>query len=474
MTIGRHGAKRLVVAADAAARAHGIHAGMAAPLAQAMCVGLVMVDADPAADSAGLDRLALWLLRRYTPLVAADPSDGLILDITGAAHLGGGEHVLLAGIVGRLSAAGIAARAAVAPAYGAAHALARFVADPVAVCDEADGAARVTPLPVAALRLDANVVDGLRHLGFDTIGELAATPRAPLALRFGTEPGRRLDQMFGRANEPFEPIAAPELIRATQAFAEPIAAPETIARYIGQLAGRLCTTLGEHGLGARQLDLVLLRVDDATQAIRIGTARPLRDVARMTRLLCDRIETVSPGFGIEAMTLIAVAVEPLVPRPASSLVESPMPDLSELVDLLANRIGGGRLYRMALAESNVPERSARRVAALSPPAATKWPSAWPRPSRLLRRPEAIETVALLPDHPPAAFTWRGIRRRVCRADGPERVFGEWWRRDAELSAVRDYFHVEDDAGERFWLFRAGDGQDPGTGTQAWFIHGLFG
>jgi protein ImuB len=94
--------------------------------------------------------------------------------------------------------------------------------------------------------------------------------------------------------------------------------------------------------------------------------------------------------------------------------------------------------------------------------------------RLLARPEQIEVIALLPDHPPASITWRGKRRKVKRADGPERVFGEWWKRDSELEAVRDYFVVEDEGGERFWIFRSGDGVDSETGSHRWLMHGIFG
>jgi protein ImuB len=145
-----------------------------------------------------------------------------------------------------------------------------------------------------------------------------------------------------------------------------------------------------------------------------------------------------------------------------------------LIDILSNRVGETRLYRFAPVASDVPERSVQRVAAASPDTGGGWPTHWPRPARLLAPPEPIETVALLPDHPPVNFTWRGSRRRVRRADGPERVFGEWWKRDAELIAVRDYFQVEDDAGERFWIFRAGDGEDAATGSHRWYMHGIFG
>ena len=151
-----------------------------------------------------------------------------------------------------------------------------------------------------------------------------------------------------------------------------------------------------------------------------------------------------------------------------------MADVSDLIDILSNRVGPDRLYRVAPVASDVPERSVARVAAMAPAVEETWPSNWPRPARLLPKPEPIDTVALLPDHPPASFTWRGVRRRVRRADGPERVFGEWWKRDAELAAVRDYFRVEDEAGERFWIYRAGDGEDVATGSQRWFLHGIFG
>ena len=258
-------------------------------------------------------------------------------------------------------------------------------------------------------------------------------------------------------------------------FVEPIGAPETIARYTGKLAGQLCEALEAKGLGARRLDLLFHRVDNRIEAIRIGTARPVRDATRLTRLLCGKIETVDPGFGIEIMRLAATLAEPLAPKQTiSSLIEEPEADVASLIDTLANRVGEQHLYRFAPVASDVPERSVQKIAPAAPDISETWRDPWPRPVRLLQRPEPIETLALLPDHPPVSFTWRGIRRRVKRADGPERIFGEWWKRDAELFAVRDYFRVEDEAGERFWIFRAGNGEDATTGSHRWFLHGIFG
>jgi protein ImuB len=422
-----------------------------------------------------LENLALWALQRYSPIVAADPDDGLVIDATGAAHLHGGEAGMLEDMVKRLAVAGVTARAAMADTWGAAHAFARFIDKTVIVAPAGESAKILMRMPVAALRLEAPRVADLRRLGFERIGDLADKPRAPLALRFGPQLHRRLDQALGVLREPIEPVRPAELIEVKRMFAEPIGAPETLARYTGKLVIALCEMLEAKGLGARRLDLLFHRVDRGIEAIRIGTAAPVRGPKRLTRLLCDKIETIDPGFGVETMSLCASLAEPFEIRQirTSLLADEPDSDVSALIDTLSNRVGEDRLYRFAPVASDVPERAVRKIAPAAPPTGETWPGCWPRPARLLPVPEQIETVALLPDHPPVSFNWRGIRRRIKRADGPERVFGEWWKRDAELATVRDYFRIEDEAGERFWIYRAGDGEDSATGSQRWFLHGIF-
>jgi protein ImuB len=472
---GNHQRKRVLLAVDAAAIKCGLHTGMTLTKAQILVPDLVIAEADPAADQEALEKLALWMLQRYAPIVATDPPNGIVIDCTGADHLHGGENAMLSDIVTRLGKVGVAARCALADTWGTAYALARFTAQPT--INSAPGLCRddIARLPLAALRLPPKIVEKLCVLGFEIIADILAQPRAPLTLRFGPEIGRRIDQALGTSAEPITPIRSPDIVEVRRSFAEPIGAAETIARYIGKLTIALCDALEQKGLGAKCLDLVCHRVDNSAQAIRIGTAQPVRDAKRLTRLLCDKIETIDPGFGIETLSLTATGVEPIAHRQhATSLIERPEADISDLIDTLANRIGENRIYRVAPVPTDVPERSITRVPALSEQTGTIWPGHWPRPSRLLAKPEPIEAIALLPDHPPASFTWRGNRRRVRRADGPERVFGEWWKRDAELEAVRDYFRVEDDAGERYWIFRVGDGEDPATGSHRWFLHGVFG
>ncbi|RVD00775.1 DNA polymerase Y family protein, partial [Mesorhizobium sp. M7A.F.Ca.ET.027.02.1.1] len=289
--IGRDGRRRVVLATDAAAHAAGLRIGMPASKAQALVPGLIVHDAEPDADEMALERLALWALRRYAPIVAADPPDGLVIDTTGADHLHGGEAAMLTEMVERLAASHIAARAAVADTWGAAHALARFGGRQTAAIPSGETAQAILPLPIAALRLPAATIDSLRRLGFEIIADLAGTPRASLALRFGPEPGRRLDQAFARVSEPIEPIRPEEIVEVRRNFAEPIGAAETIARYTGKLVTALCAELETRGLGARRLDLLFFRVDNRVEAIRVGTATPVRDVKRLTRLLTDKIET---------------------------------------------------------------------------------------------------------------------------------------------------------------------------------------
>ncbi|NTH25652.1 DNA polymerase Y family protein [Agrobacterium rhizogenes] len=472
VVIARSGSKRWVSAADTIAKKVGVRIGMKAAEAQALFSGLLMIDADPSADAAALQRITLWALTQYSPIVAMDGSDGIVMDTEGADHLRGGELPMLTGIANRFRARGLTPHVAIADTWGAAHACSRAINREIVIIPGGETARAVEHLPISRLRLADKIVGDLRTLGFRTIGELSATPRAPLTLRFGPEIGRRLDQMFGRVSEPIDPIRTAELIEVSRSFAEPIGAAETINKYVGRLIIQLVAELQRKGLGVRRTDLIVEKVDGTRQAIRAGTAKPARDVAWLTKLFRDRTEQIEPGFGIEKLTLAAIMAEPLGDEQrSSSLVDENDEDITPLIDTFGNR--GQRVYRIAPVASDVPERSVRRIPASSEDGSEEWVHHWPRPVRLLAQPDRIEAIALLPDHPPASITWRGKRRRVKRADGPERIFGEWWKRDSELEAVRDYFVVEDENGERFWIYRSGDGVDPETGSHRWFVHGIF-
>ena len=464
------GRRTIIAAADAAAQALGLYPGMALAHAQAMVPGLLVADADPAGDDRARARLAAWCLR-LSPLTAPD-TDGLWIDATGCTHLHGGEAAMLETVLARLADDGISARAAIADTPGAAHALARHSPGPVTVALPGGTEAAIAPLPVAVLRLEAEAAATLHRLGLETVAQLLALPRAPFARRFGAAVLTRLDQAMGRIAEPITPVTPPGTPEARLAFPEPLLTAESFCAVIARLVRRVCRTLEQAGQGARHMDLVFERVDGTVQAVRIGTARPSRDAPHLARLLEEQVETVDPGLGVDAMRLVVPFAEPLAFAQIANLAAEPEADVAALVDRLSNRLGADRVWRAAPVESDVPERSVRRVNSVSP-AGKLGGRRWPRPTRLLHPPQPVEMVSGLPDQPPAAFTWRRHRHRVRRADGPERITGEWWRRDAETLAVRDYWQIEDEGGRRFWLYRRGDGQDAETGDLRWFVHGVF-
>jgi len=485
VTAAQDGNRRILTAVDKVAASLGLRVGMPLAQAQAMVAGLSIHDADPDGDALTLRRLAGWCLR-YAPLASADPPDGLWIDVSGSTHLWGGETALLRDLVHRLSARGLSVRAALADTPGLAHAMARFGVDPICVMPPG---ATPPDLPTEALRLPPETLSGLRLVGFERTAPLVAAARAPLVRRFGAQLATRLDQLDNSVFEPIVPLAPEAAIQARLGFVEPLLTAEAFSSVILRLTAMICADLEQSGLGARCLDLLFERVDGSVQALRIGTARPNRDPAHLGRMLDERLEQVDPGLGVEAMRLLVVSADrvSLTQTQASFRDGESSPDITPLVDRLANRLGSSRLYRIEPVESHVPERSVRKAppfpSSLAPsslgrrPAKPRpglfWPADLPRPVRLLDPPQPIDAMALLPDHPPVAFTWRRIRHRVRHADGPERIAGEWWKRDGEMRSLRDYYRVEDEDGRRFWLFRRGNGSDLVTGDMRWFLHGFF-
>lgn len=494
VTAQRIDGRDVIAAASPAARARGLEPGMWLTQARVTVPDLLILPADPEGDRAALERLAIALARRWAPTVAMSGADGLSIDLTGVAHLHGGEAGFARRLHRLLDRLGHHSRIGIADTSGAAWAFARRLRrHPTFICPPGAHVDALAPLPVDSLRLEPKQLELLRRLGVDTVGELARLPRAPLARRFGGALVRRLDQATGRAPEPLDPVAPPEDIGVVQRFAEPIATAEAIAHWLDVLTPRLCRALARAGRGARLVELVADRVDGVPQRIMLGLARPSRDPAHLLRLALRRIEEIAPGYGLDAVTLLVRRSDPLGPEALGPvLAEETSSDLAPLVDALANRLGARLPWRAGPVESDVPERSVARLPALDPPATADralrvddvrnldarevdhpWHPRWPRPVHLLRHPERIEHVlAELPDQPPRRFTWRGVSHRVVRADGPERIAGEWWRRVAETQAVRDYFSVEDEEGRRFWLFRRGDGVRAETGDLSWHLHGF--
>lgn len=467
------GRQVVITAASPSALALGLNPGMPATQARALVSDLDVRPADQAGDLRFLESLALYAVRRWTPTASVSGDDGLWLDLTGTTHLFGGENRFCERVARLFARLGFTARIAIAGTPGAAHARARFGIAAIDVVPPGGEAQAIAPLPLAALRLEAAALAAASRFGLDRIADLLPMPRGPLTRRLGANAVERLDQAIGRVAEPIIPVVVVETPIAERRLLEPILTAEPIAQVVHDLVYDMVERLREIGHGARSLRLVCQKVDGTDAVIAIGTSSATRDDRHLVRLLTMKIDRIDPGMGIEVMRLEASRTEPLGASAMSGMLADDRPaDVAPLVDQLAGRVGAAALFRMSAIESDVPERAAERVGPLATP--TGWPG-WLRPIRMLERPELLHDVlALLPDHPPRRFSWRGDRHSVAAGDGPERIHGEWWVRTGEVWAVRDYFRVENETGSRFWIFRRGDGVDGDTGDLSWYMHGLFG
>ncbi|MCW5679302.1 MAG: DNA polymerase Y family protein [Xanthobacteraceae bacterium] len=488
-----HGGVR-VVSVDHAASAAGIAPGLTLAESHALCPGLTTAEADPAADRKALNTLADWC-GRYTPWTAVDESGGwagslgggagLWLNISGCAHLFGGEAALLEDLIERLRRFGLAATAAVADTPGSAWAVARFSAETAEIVPPGQQKTALAPLPIAGLRVPPPVIEGLGQVGLRRIGDLLEMPREPLTARFGALLLSRLDQALGRKDEPLSPRLPVPAMAARLAFAEPIARAEDIAGATRHLLVDLCARLTAARQGGRRLELALYRSDGSVARIAIGTSRPARDPDHLMRLFRDKLDGVDAGFGIEIAVLAATVVAPVAPIQMALGADraARSESLSRLIDRLGNRLKPANVTRLVECASHQPERSQRSVTALAdPPASAPSPataderSRQSRPLSLLPVPEPIEVIAPVPDGPPVLFR-RGRRPyRVAMAEGPERIGPEWWLENdghdpERQSRIRDYYRIEDSDGRRFWVYREGLYR-PGVPPR-WYLHGLF-
>ena len=477
----------VLAAVNPAARALNLRRGQSHADARAMAPALQSAPAEPDRDHAALVRLALWA-ERFSPSVAVDELmagfEGLMLDMTGGAHLFGGEGALLAEIERRLQATGIGAHAAIADTPGAAWALARFGAQRAAPAGR--GREALAGLPVEALRLGEPALKLLRRFGLRRIGDLYALPRAGLARRFRGEEGiqlvRRLDQALGAEPEPLEAVRPAPLYRAWRIFPEPLIDIEGVAHMLPALVEALAGQLDRHGQGARRLVLTGFRVDGRTTSIEAGLSSPAGAPAHLLRLLKERgLERLDLGFGVDALMLEACKAEPAALRQGELEADGSLagdgPALAALIDRMQARLGEGAVLQPALRDSHIPERSEAWVRATPVPSPGAGTAAMrERPLFLLDPPEPIEALAELPDSAPARFTWRRVMRKVSRAEGPERLDPEWWRAQdgPHPERTRDYYRVEDEAGRRYWLYREGlYDRDPAARLPSWWLHGVF-
>lgn len=473
---------------DIAARC-GLEVGLPLANARAICPELVVFDADVVADAKTLGDIADWC-DRFTPLVALDSPHGLYLDITGCAHLFGGERALLQIVSGALTRRGFVVSAGIASTPVCARTMTRHVSGKiVAGGEEADA---VSPLPVAALGADEAITRGLRRAGLKTIGDVASRARHEISARFGAAFTSLLEQALGQGDAPISPRKPlPDYI-VEKRFPEPVATEAVISANLSRLAAMLVTAMDKQGKGARRLEASFFRTDGAVRTISVDTGRPVTKPEMIDRLFRERLEALNdpldPGFGFDLIRLSASRTEIVVQqqRDLDANVHD-NDELAALIDRIAARIGGKRVVVHLPQDTHIPEHAVLAAPAqhhLAAAAQAAWleriESEPPlRPLRLFERPEPIKVpFATVPDGPPHHFTWRRVTHAVVRVEGPERIAMEWWKQEGK-ALTRDYFRIEDEAGLRFWIFRDGlyeseqSGEEDKPVAVNWFVHGLF-
>jgi len=496
-TIAKIASAQRLVCVDARAAALGLHPDLPLADARARYPDLIAVEADPGEEARLLARIADWCAR-FTPLVALDGADGIMLDITGAAHLFGGEEAMAATIEARLAGQGLGAALGIADAPRAAWALARFSHQRIAppAMSEKMFARLFHDLPAAALGLDEKTIADLNRAGLRRIGDVALRPRAPIAARFGAEVMSRLDALSGLERGAISPrFPAPDFC-AERRFASAILHREAIDLAIAKLSDDLVVLLERQAKGARRLELCLFRVDGALRRIEVGASRPLNEARAIARLFAEKLQAededeIDPGYGIDILRLSCLAAEPLAPsqRELERAHEAERAKaLTDLLDRLSARLGPRRVTRLEPVDTHIPEYAVAAVPAtgrrhcerseaiqtrpqtrslrLDCFAVARNDETPTRPIRLFERPERIEAIAEIPDGPPMRFRWRRVLHEIAAIEGPERIAPEWWRREAALT--RDYFRAEDKQGRRFWLYREGL---YGRESVRWFVQG---
>jgi len=501
-------AQRLVGLNAAAGRA-GLYPAMTLPDARALVPDMQTAMADPQDAAARLQKCAYWL-QRYTPWIGEDTAPetadglahyGLLLDISGCAHLFGGERAMLDDMATRLAAyragRGISFRAAIAGSIGAAWGLARFAATDLTIVPEGQDAEAVLPLPPAALRLNPQHIDLCRRLGLDNIAELARFPRSDLTRRFGPEPVLRLEQALGQSGESLNPYLPPPQFLARKNLPQGVTQIEALTALIGELCASLAAQLQAAGQGAQRLDVALTRSDNAVLALSLPLAHPSADAAHMLRLFEERLTRLSggldAGFGIEQLQLVAAKTTAITTAQENIGLSNrlggrlrktaPMAALGGFYDRLISRLGANVVVRPVPHASYIPERAVRFASILDAhniAEADAEPIINPttRPLFMLCAPEPIDVIAEIPEGAPYRFRWRRVLHEVTTAYGPERIAPEWWdglvgeSSKTHNSRTRDYYRVEDTQGHRFWLYRDGL-YERETGNPRWFMHGVF-
>lgn len=441
----------------------GVSVGQALADARAICPDLLTEPSDPTREALLLRALWRWA-DCLSPRVTPDPPDGLLLDISGCAHLFGGEQAMGEHTRTSLGDLTICSRVGIADTKGAARALARFGATDVSIATSGDTAAALAGLPVAALGLSHKMTSELSRAGLTTIAHLQEQKSSGLARRYGLELTQALGTATGFTPDPVTPKSADPVYAARMTLPEPIGFLNDLENVLERLSAQVCRRLEADQRGARQFHLTVRCVDTGDHHRTIGFARPCSEPSAIQRQFAHPLSKLEIAYGADWFRLSASGIEPVRFKQLAIGEESQQAaNRMLLIETLGNRIGFDHVRIFEPANAHVPEHEFAQVEAVgADPSWAKAPRI--RPIRLFKPPEfaQVETAG----RPPKAFKWRRMRFQTHLAEGPERITPRWYC-DEDLR-TRDYWRVQTEQGRRLWLLSY-----PGDDAHTWYVAGEF-
>ena len=456
---------------------------------------------DPQADRLMLEGIARWC-RRFSPTTAvedAEQPECIHVELAGTAELLGGEQTVVRTAVWTLASRGLYARAAVADTPSAAWAAAHHptvVGPPVphaaetgawgaeapntervaqprlrgrrwAVVPPARQTEWLAALPVAATRIPAEAIASLSELGVQTIGQLLQLPRESLASRLGPVVVRRIAEFEGSRAEPLQAVAGDAFPHAECHLSAPASTLEAVRYVLEPLVEQCLAALAARGFGVtvlqvRLAEAVSVSAKPTPVVCDIGLFRPSVSAQHVVDLVQLRLARMQLPREVESIAVEVVSAGAVAARQrvlfdsvasaASLRAGEQTVQLGGLLDRLAGRLGRMAVFEPRPVVDAQPEHAwvAAPPEPGGPPRAAATSAARLRPLWMTPRPIRVETASVVPDGPPLWFCISGVRHRVAEAWGPERIETAWWR---GCCVRRDYYIVETESGDRWWLFR---------------------
>lgn len=454
--------QQLVVGCNAAAVQAGIALGIGLNSAYALAQDLQVLERDVAAERRLLEMLAHWA-GCFTPKVALEPPDGLLLEIKGSLKLFGGLASLQELIAARLRARGVQSALAIAPTPGAALVFSR-THRPFVCLQRSQLPAALAGVPIATLRWNEATVATLHAMGAQKIGDCLRLPRAGFARRFGPQLLLQLDQLLGRAAQVQRTFVARERFGLRRDFEVDLEGHAALLLHLQPPLHALESFLRPRQAGVQSLEVRLRHRDRASTRVVLRFVRPTADAAHVCSVLSERLERLELPAPVIAVRLrsgplwpleMEIVAHPLLTDPRQSAPQA----LTRLIERLRARLGDDSVQGLQCVAEHRPERASRT----SEPAvrarrkleveAAALP-ALPRPFWLLPQPQPLQTQR----------SWPELEGRLDLLQGPERIESGWWDGD---DICRDYYLAATPQGLRVWVYRE-------RRSKRWFLHGVYG